>query len=126
MAQHVDIIIGNLQKFIDLRLTTLSQENPLIALLKPLAIRAIDNNLYKVETLLKQISDKDGLVDIEGILTEMSDNILNTKPFKLNTGFLGELEIGAGNIKMDIPIVNKSLVLNQQDLIELKDMLMHK
>lgn len=126
MAQHVDIIIGNLQKFIDLRLTTLSQENPLIALLKPLAIRAIDNNLYKVETLLKQISDKDGLVDIEGILTEMSNNILNTKPFKLNTGFLGELEIGAGNIKMDIPIVNKSLVLNQQDLIELKDMLTHK
>lgn len=126
MAQHVDIIIGNLQKFIDLRLTTLSQENPLIALLKPLAIRAIDNNLYKVETLLKQISDKDGLVDIEGILTEMSNNILNTKPFKLNTGFLGELEIGAGNIKMNIPIVNKSLVLNQQDLIELKDMLMHK
>lgn len=126
MAQHVDIIIGNLQKFIDLRLTTLSQENPLIALLKPLAIRVIDNNLYKVETLLKQISDKDGLVDIEGILTEMSNNILNTKPFKLNTGFLGELEIGAGNIKMDIPIVNKSLVLNQQDLIELKDMLMHK
>lgn len=38
------------------------------------------------------------------------------------TGLLGQLEIGAGKIKMDIPIVNKSLVLNQQDLNELKDM----
>lgn len=38
---------------------------------------------------------------------------------------LGQLEIGAGKIKMDIPIVNKSLVLNQQDLNELKDMLSH-
>lgn len=84
-----------------------------------------DNKMYKVEALLKQISDKDGLVDVEGILTEMSDNIINTKPFKVETGLLGQLEIGAGKIKMDIPMVNKSLVLNQQDLNELKDMLSH-
>lgn len=38
---------------------------------------------------------------------------------------IGKLEIGAGKIKMDILIVNKSLVLNQQDLNELKDMLSH-
>lgn len=126
MAQHVDIIMGNLQKFIDQRLTSLAMENPLLALVKPLAVRAINNNLYKVETLLKQISDKDGLVDVEGILSEMSDNIMKTKPFKLNTGLLGELEIGAGRIKIDIPMMNKSLVLNQQDLTELKDMLIQQ
>ena len=43
----------------------------------------------------------------------------------METGLLGQLEIGAGKIKMDIPMVNKSLVLNQQDLNELKDMLSH-
>lgn len=123
MAQHVDVIMGNLHKFIDMKLSVLSQENPLLALIKPLAARAIDNNLYKIEFLLKQVSDKDGLVDIDGILTEMSENILNTKPFKLDTGLLGELEIGSGKIKIDIPMMNKSLVLNQQDLLELKNML---
>lgn len=123
MAQHVDIIMDNLHRFIDMKLSTLAQENPLLALIKPLAARAIDNNLYKIEFLLKQVSDKDGLVDIDGILTEMSENILNTKPFKLDTGLLGELEIGSGKIKMDIPMMNKSLVLNQQDLLELKNML---
>lgn len=126
MAQHVDIIMDNLHKFIDVKLSTLSQKNPLLALMKPLAIRAIDNNLYKIEFLLKQVSDKDGLVDIDGILTEMSENILNTKPFKLNTGLLGELEIGAGKIKIDIPMMDKSLVLDQQDLAELKDMLIQQ
>lgn len=126
MAQHVDIIMGNLQKFIDQRLTSLAMESPLLALVKPLAVRAINNNLYKVEALLKQISDKDGLVDVEGILSEMSDNIMKTKPFKLNTGLLGELEIGAGRIKIDIPMMDKSLVLNQQDLTELKDMLIQQ
>lgn len=118
MAQHVDVIMNNLRNFVSVKLTS----NPMMALIKPLASRVIDNNMYKVETLLKQISDKDGLVDIEGILTEMSDNI---KPFKVETGLLGQLEIGAGKIKMDIPMVNKSLVLNQQDLNELKDMLSH-
>lgn len=122
MAQHVDVIMDNLHRFIDMKLSALAQENPLLALIKPLASRAIDNNLYKIEFLLKQVSDKDGLVDIDGILTEMSENILNTKPFKLDTGLLGELEIGSGKIKMDIPMMNKSLVLNQQDLLELKNM----
>lgn len=123
MAQHVDVIMDNLHRFIDMKLSALAQENPLLALIKPLASRAINNNLYKIEFLLKQVSDKDGLVDIDGILTEMSENILNTKPFKLDTGLLGELEIGSGKIKMDIPMMNKSLVLNQQDLLELKNML---
>ena len=121
MAQHVDVIMNNLRNFVSVKLTSLSQNNPMMALIKPLASRVIDNNMYKVETLLKQISDKDGLVDIEG----MSDNIINIKPFKVETGLLGQLEIGAGKIKMDIPMVNKSLVLNQQDLNELKDMLSH-
>lgn len=97
MAQHVDVIMNNLRNFVSVKLTSLSQNNPMMALIKPLASRVIDNNMYKVETLLKQISDKDGLVDI----------------------------VGAGKIKMDIPMVNKSLVLNQQDLNELKDMLSH-
>jgi len=53
----------------------------------------------------------------------MIDNVINTKPFKVNSGFLGELEIGSGKIKMNLPLVNRALVLSHQDLIELKDML---
>lgn len=56
-------------------------------------------------------------------LTEIIDNVINTKPFKVNSGFLGELEIGSGKIKMNLPLVNRALVLSHQDLIELKDML---
>lgn len=123
MAQHVDIIMGNLHNFINNKIVSLAQENPIMALIQPFVTRAIDNNLYKVEVLLKQISDKNGLVDINGILSEITDNIIKTKPFKLNTGLLGELEIGAGKIKMDIPMMNKSLVLDQNDLLELKNML---
>ena len=71
MAQHVDVIMNNLRNFVSVKLTSLSQSNPMMALMKPLASRIIDNNMYKVEALLKHISDKYGLVDVEGILTEM-------------------------------------------------------
>ena len=123
MTQHVDIIMNKLHMYIDTQLNTLSQSNPLIALTKPLISRIIDNNTYKIETILKQISDKNGLVDVDDILSEMIDNIVNTKPFKIDTKILGELEIGGGNIKMNLPFVNKSLVLSKQDLNHLKEML---
>ena len=109
MAQHVDVIMTRLNGFVDKQLTSLSQSNPLMAFAKPLITRVIE--------------DKDGMVDVNGILSEMIDNVINTKPFKVNSGFLGELEIGSGKIKMNLPLVNRALVLSHQDLIELKDML---
>ena len=123
MAQHVDVIMTRLNNFVDKQLTSLSQSNPMMAFAKPLITRVVDNNAYKVEGMLKQIADKDGMVDVNGILSEMIDNVINTKPFKVNSGFLGELEIGSGKIKMNLPLVNRALVLSHQDLIELKDML---
>ena len=123
MTQHVDIIIERLKGYIDHQIATLAQNNPIIALSKPLITRIVNNNSYKVEYLLKQISDKDGLIDIDELLSEMTNNIINTKPFKVKTEFLGELEIGGGKIKMNIPLMNKDLVFDQKDLIELKDML---
>lgn len=123
MAQHVDIIMDRFHNYVDLQLTTLSQSNPLMALAKPLLSRAIENNTYKLESILKQIADKDGMIDIDGILSEMTENIINTRPFKMNLKSLGELEIGDGKIKMNLPFINKALVFNHQDLIKLKDIL---
>ena len=115
--------MNKLAEFISKQLTTISQRNPLIAFTKPLIVRVLNNNLYKVERVLKQISDQNGLVDIEGILGEMINNLVSCKPFKIDTGFLGELEIGNGKIKANVPFVNQDLILTSQDITELKDML---
>lgn len=67
-----------------------------------------------------------GMVGLEAERRMCADNkIVN---YANNTFYpirVAAVEVGAGKIKMDIPIVNKSLVLNQQDLNELKDMLSH-
>lgn len=123
MAQHVDVITDKFKKYINQQLISLSKESPIIAVSKPLITRIIDNNMYKIELMLKQIADKDGLVDIDNILSEMIQNIMNTKMFKVNSGLLGELEIGGGKIKMNLPFFNKAVVFNQQDLLDFKEIL---
>ena len=116
------MVTDKFKTYINQQLTSLSKESPIIAVSKPLLTRMIDNNVYKIESMLKQIADKDGMIDIDNILSEMIQNIMNTKVFKVNSGLLGELEIGGGKIKMNLPFFNKAVVFNQQDLLDFKEM----
>jgi hypothetical protein len=72
------------------------------------------------------IADEEGKIDIENLLTEMTESVMKTKAFTLNTGLLGDVEIGDGLIKLKIPMVNKSLVFNSEDLDGLKEVLTSK
>ena len=75
---------------------------------------------------LELIADKDGNVDVEGILTEMMENLMTTNPFSFKTSFIGDIEIGGGQIKFNLPLTNKRLVLNMSDLEAFKETLITK
>ena len=72
------------------------------------------------------IADKDGNIDIENILAEMMENLMTTNPFTFKTSFVGDIEIGGGEIKFNLPLTNKRLVLNMTDLETFKEMLITK
>lgn len=76
--------------------------------------------------VLELIADKDGNVDVEGILTEMMENLMTTNPFSFKTSFIGDIEIGGGQIKFNLPLTNKRLVLNMSDLEAFKETLITK
>ena len=40
--------------------------------------------------------DENGNIDIENILTEMTEDLLNTNPFLFKTQIIGDIEIGGG------------------------------
>lgn len=88
--------------------------------------RALDKNFSKVSKALDLIADKDGNIDIENILTEMMENLMTTNPFTFKTSFVGDIEIGGGEIKFNLPLTNKRLVLNMTDLETFKEMLITK
>ena len=119
-------LMANIRAYIYSQVNTLSSSNPLINIFKPVFTRAIENNLYKLEPILDMLSDKEGNVDIENIITEMQNNILTSEPFTVNAPIVGDIEIGSGLIKVNLPMVEKRLVLNRDDLNMLKEMLIIK
>lgn len=119
-------ISDNLKSYINTQITNMSQDNPMINFMKPLISRAIDKNFSKVNNALYLIADVDGNVDIENILEEMMHNVINSRPFTFNTSIVGDIEIGGGNIKLNVPLTNKKLVLDTSDLETFKEMLTKK
>ena len=119
-------LTDNLKSYVSLQLDSMSKSNPMIGFMKPFINRALDKNFDKVTKTLDLISDKEGNIDIENIITEMMENLMNTNPFTFKTSFRGDIEIGGGEIKFNLPFTSKRLVLNITDLETFKEMLITK
>jgi hypothetical protein len=115
-----------LKEYILGQVESLSKDSPIVGFIKPIITRAIDKNFSKIKSLISLIADEDGKVDIENILTEMAESAMQSKTFTFNTGLLGDMEIGDGIIKLKIPMINKSLVFNSEDIEGLKEALTSK
>lgn len=120
---NIQQLTNNLKSYITSQLNIMSNNTPIIGFMKPLIIRAIDKNIDKVTNTIKLISDNEGNIDIETILSEMIQNVINTQPFVYKAPFIGDVEIGNGNIKLNLPLTDKRIVLNQQDLQLFKEAL---
>ena len=119
-------LTDNLRAYVATQLDTMSKNTPMIGFMKPLITRALDKNFSKVTKALDLIANDEGKIDIENILTEMMENVMNTNPFTFNTSFIGDVEIGGGQIKFNLPLTNKRLVLDMTDLEAFKEMLITK
>lgn len=119
-------LTDNLRAYVATQLNTMSKNTPIIGFMKPLITRALDKNFSKVTKALDLIANDEGKIDIEDILTEMIENVMNTNPFTFKTSFIGDVEIGGGQIKFNLPLTNKRLVLDMTDLEAFKEMLITK
>lgn len=117
-----EAVIKKIVEFANNKLTEIGAQNPVILLVRPFFARAINNNIEKLDSLLSMVADKDGMVDVEGIMTEMVDNLLVARLTKYPK-VLGGLEIGEGSIKMNIPLMNKQLVFDTNDIEAFKQSL---
>lgn len=115
-----------LQSYVLSQIDSMSQGNPMISFMKPLITRALSKNIAKVRKFLDLIADENGNIDIENILEEMISSVMTTEPFHFNTSFIGDVEIGGGSIKLNLPMTNKKLVFNQSDLESFKETIITK
>lgn len=113
--------IERLKLFLHKQVNSLALINPMISFTKPLILRAIDNNIHKANGLLSMVADTNGDIDVQTLIPEMIQSVMTTKPFTYHTEFLGDLEIGGGFIKLNIPMTNNQIVLSKTDLDVLKE-----
>lgn len=115
-----------LREYINSQIVSLAKTNPMIGFIKPLISRVVDKNFNKINKALGLIADENGNVDIENILEEMIQSVMTTEPFTFNTSFAGDIEIGGGLIKLNIPLTDKRLILNKIDIQNFRNLLIGK
>ena len=122
----INKLTENIKTYIATQIDTMSKSTPMINFMKPLITRALNNNFNKITKALDLIADENGNIDIENILTEMTEGLLNTNSFLFKTQVIGDIEIGGGQIKFNLPFTSKKLVLNMDDFQAFKEMLTTK
>lgn len=123
---EINRIINKTQDYIINQVESLAKTNPFIGLTKPLLIRFVNNNIEKIKDPLSLLADKDGNIDIENIIPEMMESVMNTQPFTIHTSLIGDINIGGGQIILNMPFTDKNIILNREDLENLKNILMEK
>lgn len=109
-----------LKVFLSKQINSLAMNNPLVAFAQPMISRIVNNKLNNAHGFLSMLADDSGEIDTNALIPEMIQSVMNTKPFVYHTEFLGDLEIGGGFIKLNIPMTNNQIVLGRNDLEDLK------
>lgn len=110
-----DIAIKTLMDFANSKLETLSKNNPMFNIfVQPYVERVINNNISKIDKALSFITDEKGMVDIDGLINDITDKLVVSELNKFNG-----ITIGNGEIVIDIPGLNKSIVFTTEDFKEL-------
>jgi hypothetical protein len=119
-------LTNTLRDYLNSQIIAMSRNTPMMSFMQPLIKRVINNNIHKVNSGLALLADSSGNIDIEGILTEMLDNLITTAPFTINTSFIGDIEIGGGEIKLNLPFTSNRIVFNKNDVEQFKEILLTK
>ena len=101
-----DNLIEEILKFINTKIADISSNNPLFDIVaKPYISKVITNNVSKLDKALSLIADDKGMVDADGLLTDMIDRLIVSKANTING-----ITIGEGSVKITIPFMNKTVV----------------
>ena len=116
-------ILSRMTEFIKAKVDEFSMQSSVVMVFRPIIHRVSDKLICKVNKILSIIADDKGMIDIEAILNEMGNNLITAAP-KEYPDILNGLKIGGGRIVIDIPFIDKELVLTKEDFNELKSFIL--
>lgn len=120
---NIDRTLELFNSFLDNKINSFCCSNPLLGLFKPVIKRVVDNNVSKLYSKVSLLADSNGNIDVENILPEMLDTLKTMEPYNIKTELLGDIVIGKGSIVLNIPMTDRVLVIDSNDLNELVNLL---
>lgn len=96
---------------------------PMLKFFKPVITRMADKYIMELDKGLSFISI-DNNIDLNNILEEMIETLKTTEPFKIKTNLIGDIDICQGKVKFLIPFTEERLILNIEDLENIKKMIL--
>lgn len=120
---NAEKLSSNIYDYFTNQIEALSINNPIIKLSKPILNNLLKNNISKLDKYLNMIAKEDGTIDIEEILDDMFKTINDPNRFDISVPILGDIKIGNSTVELNIPYVNKGLILDSDDLQLLKESL---
>jgi hypothetical protein len=102
---------------------TLAKDFPIVNLAKPMISRVVKNSMGKVTKYCELLADEKGMVDFNSLVDEIFANAINSKPFTIPAGSLGDIEFGGGSIKVPIPFTQKVASFGTEEINAVKRIL---
>lgn len=113
-------IVKRMVNFMNKKLDELSINSPMIMVFRPVFHKIIDKVSLKADKCLSFLADENGMIDIAQLMDEIVNNLVTAKA-KEYPDVLSGITIGDGKIIINIPFVDKQLVLEKSDIDELKN-----
>ena len=116
------VIIDKLIEFYTTKVDEIANQNAFIMIFRPFVDKAADKSICKIDKFLKMIEEEDGTIDIEPLLSKMTDNLI-VAATKEYPDLFGGVTIGNGKIKIGVPGIDKDTVLEAADIDHFKSCL---
>ena len=116
-------VSDNLKSWFMSQVDSLSSTNPAMKFAKPFITRAVDKKFGDVTKALEWVTDDNGNIDVEAILNEVIASVKEPQVFTINTPYVGDIEVGNGTIKLNVPMTDKRMLFKIEDLEFLKETL---
>lgn len=114
--------INTLVSFIGIKLDEITLNMPILGLFRPVVAEMVNNNINKLDKVLSLISDDNGMINSDKILSEMLDNLI-VMPIQQYPDLFGGVSLGKGTITIKIPFLDKAIEFNSNDIESFKNLL---
>ena len=117
-AKFIDTLVS----FIGIKLDEITLNMPILGLFRPVVAEMVNNNINKLDKVLSLVSDDNGMINSDKILSEMLDNLI-VMPIQQYPDIFGGISLGKGTITIKIPFIDKAIEFNSNDIESFKNLL---